>query len=71
MNKRICLITPGHIASNPRLVKEARALQQSGMEVHIIFSHLRTKGVPEHVEVDGDTGIPLYPPEYIIDTIVG
>lgn len=38
MKKRICLITPGHLASNPRLVKEATALQQTGLDIHIIFS---------------------------------
>ncbi|QEK50324.1 glycosyltransferase family 4 protein [Pedobacter aquae] len=36
--KRICLITPGHIASNPRLVKEATALDKAGYKVHIIFT---------------------------------
>lgn len=36
--KRICLITPGHIASNPRLVKEASALVGAGYQVHIIFT---------------------------------
>lgn len=36
--KSVCLITPGHIASNPRLVKEAMALSQSGYKVHIIFT---------------------------------
>ena len=38
MNKKICLITPGHIATDPRLVKEAIALSKNGYEVHIIFS---------------------------------
>lgn len=36
--KTVCLITPGHIASNPRLVKEAMALSQSGYKVHIVFT---------------------------------
>lgn len=36
--KKICLITPGHIASNPRLVKEAQTLAKNGFSVHIIFT---------------------------------
>lgn len=32
----ICLITPGHVASNPRLVKEADALQAAGHDVHVV-----------------------------------
>lgn len=35
--KNICLITPGHISSNPRLVKEAIALTEAGYQIHIIF----------------------------------
>lgn len=34
---RICLVTPGHLASNPRLVKEADALHQAGHSVHVVF----------------------------------
>lgn len=36
--KTVCLITTGHIASDPRLVKEAIALSQSGFKVHIVFT---------------------------------
>ena len=36
---RICLITPGHLSSNPRLVKEADALTQAGHHVSIICGH--------------------------------
>lgn len=32
------MITPGHIASNPRLVKEAQALAKNGYAVHLIFT---------------------------------
>jgi len=38
MSKTICLITPGHIATNPRLLKEASAFIKAGYSVHIIFS---------------------------------
>jgi len=34
--KRVCLVSPGHIASNPRLVKEANALIEAGFDVRII-----------------------------------
>lgn len=33
----ICLITPGHVASTPRLVKEADALIEAGYRVHVVF----------------------------------
>lgn len=36
--KKICLITPGHLATNPRLVKEASALLEAGYQVHVIFT---------------------------------
>lgn len=38
MNKKICLITPGHISTNPRLVKEAISLRKAGYRVHIVFT---------------------------------
>lgn len=34
--RRICLISPGHLATNPRLVKEADALSQAGCEVVVL-----------------------------------
>ena len=36
--KRVCLITTSHIASNPRLVKEATTLTDNNYIVHIIFA---------------------------------
>jgi glycosyltransferase involved in cell wall biosynthesis len=36
--KTICLITPNHISTNPRLVKEAIALEKEGFNVHLIFT---------------------------------
>ncbi len=33
---RICLISPGHLTTNPRLVKEADALSEAGHEVTVI-----------------------------------
>jgi glycosyltransferase involved in cell wall biosynthesis len=34
--KRICLVSPGHLASNPRLVKEADALHEAGYAVRVV-----------------------------------
>ncbi len=34
--KRICLVSPGHVSANPRLVKEADALSEAGYEVHVV-----------------------------------
>ena len=33
---RICLVTPGHLSTNPRVVKEADALSKSGHHVRVI-----------------------------------
>jgi glycosyltransferase involved in cell wall biosynthesis len=37
MPATLCFVTPGHIASNPRLVKEASAASEAGYDVHIVF----------------------------------
>ena len=36
--KKVCLITPNHISTNPRLVKEGIALEKHGFAVHLIFT---------------------------------
>jgi glycosyltransferase involved in cell wall biosynthesis len=36
MKARICLVSPGHVASNPRLVKEANALSDAGYQVRVV-----------------------------------
>jgi glycosyltransferase involved in cell wall biosynthesis len=36
MKARICLVSPGHVASNPRLVKEANALKDAGYQVRVV-----------------------------------
>lgn len=33
---RVCLVSPGHIASNPRLVKEADTLAEAGYQVRVV-----------------------------------
>lgn len=37
--KRICLLTTAHLTNNPRLVKEAEALQSFGYEVTVVACH--------------------------------
>ena len=34
--RRVCIVSPGHVASNPRVVKEADALQGAGYRVTVI-----------------------------------
>jgi hypothetical protein len=36
--RRICLVTPGHLGSNPRIVKEANALSAAGFKTHVVFA---------------------------------
>ena len=38
MKKKVCLVTPGHIGSNPRIVKEADALHEEGYDVTLIYT---------------------------------
>ena len=38
MARRICLVTPGNLAANPRIVKEADALQDAGYDVTAVVS---------------------------------
>ncbi|MCP9849784.1 hypothetical protein [Cyanobium sp. Morenito 9A2] len=33
----ICLVSPGHLSSNPRIVKEANALHAAGYRVHLVY----------------------------------
>ncbi len=42
MSMHICLVTPGHLSTNPRLVKEADALAAAGYRVSVVSSrHFR------------------------------
>jgi glycosyltransferase involved in cell wall biosynthesis len=41
---RICLISPGHLSTNPRLVKEALALKGAGFEVSVIHGRYQNWG---------------------------
>jgi len=49
----ICIVTPGHLASNPRVVKEANALQQAGFDVRVVAGDLTPAVRPFDQEVIG------------------
>ena len=36
MRRSVCIVSPGHLASNPRVVKEADALHGAGYRVTVI-----------------------------------
>jgi len=47
---RICIVTPGSLGSNPRVVKEAEALSDSGHDVAVVFT--RTLGSVDELDHD-------------------
>lgn len=48
---RVCIVTPGHLASNPRVVKEADALHQAGYDVSVVAGDLTAAVRPFDNEV--------------------
>jgi glycosyltransferase involved in cell wall biosynthesis len=49
--KQICLVSPGHLASNPRLVKEADALQEAGFAVRVVAGDITPEVRPLDVTI--------------------
>ena len=47
----ICLVSPGHLGSNPRLVKEADALVEAGHRVHVIYGETYAPAIPRDADV--------------------
>jgi glycosyltransferase involved in cell wall biosynthesis len=47
----ICLVSPGHLGSNPRLVKEADALAEAGHRVHVIYGETYAPAIPRDADV--------------------
>lgn len=64
---RICLISPAHLSTNPRLVKEARALSAAGHSVHVIHGQYTAAGRREDMRIGEDltevTAVPFGPTE--------
>jgi glycosyltransferase involved in cell wall biosynthesis len=64
---RVCLISPGHLSTNPRLVKEARALQSAGHAVHVICGRFTAWGTandkPLAAEIGSVTPVAFGPTE--------
>jgi glycosyltransferase involved in cell wall biosynthesis len=61
---RLCFVTPGHIASNPRLAKEASAAAAAGYDVRIVFSQYMDELVA------GDASILERNPAWRYDVVV-
>ena len=49
--KTICIVTPGYISSNPRVVKEADALWEAGFKVRVVFSQGNLEGARQFDEI--------------------
>ena len=64
---RICLISPGHLSTNPRLVKEALALKAAGHEVHVVHGSYKHWGTVNDKPLAGRIGsthaVPFGPTE--------
>ncbi len=64
---QICLISPGHLSTNPRLVKEARALRSVGHKVHVIYGRYKPWGTANDEliadELGTVTAVPFGPTE--------
>ncbi len=59
--KRVCVLTPGHLATNPRVVKEATALSDAGFDVTVVHGDY----LPRARVVDAA----LYDPRWTIRTV--
>jgi len=64
---RVCLISPGHLSTNPRLVKEARTLRTAGHAVHVVCGRFKSWGTendaPLVAELGSVTPVPFGPSE--------
>jgi len=47
----ICLVTPGHLGSNPRIVKEADALIQQGHQVHVVYAQTHCRDLDRDASI--------------------
>lgn len=64
---RVCLISPGHLSTNPRLVKEAGALRSAGIAVSVIHGRFNSWGTANDralaANIAAVRGIPFGPTE--------
>lgn len=64
---RVCLISPGHLSTNPRLVKEAHSLRAAGHSVHVVCGRFKAWGTvndaPLAAEIGSVTSVPFGPTE--------
>lgn len=51
MRRSVCIVTPGHLASNPRAIKEADALHEAGYRVTVVAGDLSRSFRPFDEEV--------------------
>ncbi len=56
--RRICLVTPGHLTSTPRLLKEAAALVAAGYRVHLVSTDNYPPNSPLDRALLAETGWP-------------
>jgi hypothetical protein len=54
MQLSICLVSPGHLGSNPRLVKEADTLMEAGYRVHVIYGETYVAAIPRDIAILSD-----------------
>jgi hypothetical protein len=52
----VCIITPGHLASAPRVVKEADALVASGLRVHVVAGRHFEPAIPLDARILREAG---------------
>ncbi len=64
-NPKICLVSPGHLSTNPRLVKEALALKSVGFEVAVVHGSFKVWGAtadrPIAAEIGSTCAVPFGP----------
>jgi len=64
---RVCLVSPGHLSTNPRLVKEAHALHAAGHKVYVVCGRFKRWGTrhdaPLAAEIESVTAVPFGPAE--------
>lgn len=54
--KRVCLISPGHLSTNPRLVKEALSLREAGYEVTVVHGQFAAWGTEHDAPIAQEIG---------------